>query len=213
MSALTISDVERFFEVGPETLQKLAVYGHLLDTDARRIGLIGFSSEAIPEQLARSLLLGRLLLDGPILDVGSGAGFPGIPLTILASREATIVEPKRRAVAFLEKVVRELELDAKVFELSAEEAVGRAFSAPNVCARALAEPNRAMQMCLPLCAAGGRLILTSGPAASESVPAEMTVVDLDGPLDIVQRILMMNTSSPHHDPTDQSTSGMGPTST
>lgn len=212
MSAATLSDVERFFEVGPDTLQKLALYGRLLDTDARRIGLIGFSSEAIPEQVARSLLLGRLLLDGSILDVGSGAGFPGIPLAIFTRRQATIVEPKRRAIAFLEKVVRELELDANLFELSAEEAASRDVVAPNVCARALAEPQRAMQMCLPLCAAGGRLILTSGPAASESIPAEMTVVDLDGPLDIVQRILMMNTSSPHDDPMDQSTSGMGQTS-
>jgi 16S rRNA (guanine527-N7)-methyltransferase len=71
--------------------------------------------------VARDLILGslQLLRAGPLrgrlVDVGSGAGLPGIPLAaVLPALHVTLIEPRQKRVAFLEKVVRSLALADRV---------------------------------------------------------------------------------------------------
>lgn len=107
---------------------------------------------------------------GPAVDVGSGAGFPGVPLAIVdPSRAWTLLEPRRRRAAFLEEVVRALDLaNVVVAAVTAEEAASGSMAAGFVVAtaRALAPPPAALAIIRPLVAPGGDIILFVGPHAT-----------------------------------------------
>ena len=124
-----------------------------------------------------SLRLLPLLTDlppGPCLDVGSGAGLPGIPLAIGdPQRHWVLLEPRRKRAAFLEEVVRELELDCEVRAQPAEQAVRElGGSMTLVTARALAPPPQAIQLCLPFVAEGGLAAIFLGRGAALPLGAE-----------------------------------------
>jgi 16S rRNA (guanine527-N7)-methyltransferase len=112
---------------------------------------------------------------GACIDVGSGAGFPGIPLALaLPDRVWRLLEPRRRRAAFLEEVVRDLDLDnVEVIALSAQQAAtdprlagAHGFAA----ARALAPPAQAFALLKPLTASGGVCALLFGERAE--IPSE-----------------------------------------
>jgi 16S rRNA (guanine527-N7)-methyltransferase len=98
--------------------------------------------------------------DGPVVDVGSGGGVPGIPLAAsLPDREVTLLEATRRKAKFLERWTRELP-NLRVVWGRAEEQETDSFGA--AVAKALAPPAVAMEWCLPLVAPGGAAILWVG---------------------------------------------------
>jgi 16S rRNA (guanine(527)-N(7))-methyltransferase RsmG len=110
---------------------------------------------------------------GPAVDVGSGAGLPGIPLAIVSGRAWRLLEPRRRRAAFLEEVVRELLLDCEVLRLTAEQAArdpALAGSHLVATARAVADPPSSFELLLPLVAAGGRALVWLGK--SSEIPQE-----------------------------------------
>ena len=101
--------------------------------------------------------------EGPIVDVGSGGGAPGIPLAwALPEREVTLLEATRRKCDFLERWALELP--------NARVVCGRAEDQPVdtwgvAVAKALAPPPVAAEWCLPLVAPGGACVLYVGPTA------------------------------------------------
>jgi 16S rRNA (guanine527-N7)-methyltransferase len=108
--------------------------------------------------------------DGPIVDVGSGGGAPGIPLAeALPEREITLLESNRRKCAFLERWAAELP-NVRVVCGRAEEQPVDTYGV--AVAKALAPPPVAAEWCLPLVAPGGAVVLFVGPSAeSERVAA------------------------------------------
>ncbi len=109
---------------------------------------------------------------GPAIDVGSGAGLPGVPLAISTPyRHWRLLEPRHRRAAFLEEVVRALGLDSEVLSMTAEEAAadpGLAGSHMVATARALAGPPRSTEMLRPLLAEEGRAIVWVGAGTPDS---------------------------------------------
>lgn len=100
---------------------------------------------------------------GPILDVGSGGGTPGIPLAAsLPDREVTLLEAERRKCDFLERWTAELP-NLRVVWGRAEEQPLEAYGV--VVSKALADPPVAAEWCLPLAAEGGVVLLWVGPTA------------------------------------------------
>src|SRR5690348_18364904 len=86
--------------------------------------------------------------EGPIVDVGSGGGAPGIPLAhALPDREVTLLEASRRKCEFLERWTAELP-NLRVVCGRAEEQAVDAFGI--AVAKALAPPPVAAEWCLPL---------------------------------------------------------------
>jgi 16S rRNA (guanine527-N7)-methyltransferase len=115
----------------------------------------------VDESLAAVEIVRRF--EGPVVDVGSGGGSPGIPLAVaLPMREVTLLESSRRKCDFLERWVRELS-NLRVICGRAEEQPVDSWGV--ALAKALASPPVAAEWCLPLVAPGGAAVLFVGPSA------------------------------------------------
>jgi 16S rRNA (guanine527-N7)-methyltransferase len=101
--------------------------------------------------------------DGPIVDVGSGGGAPGIPLAAaLPKREVTLLEAERRKADFLHRWEADLP-NLRVVWGRAEEQATDEFGV--AVAKALAQPPVAAEWCLPLVRQGGAVVLWVGLSA------------------------------------------------
>ncbi len=124
----------------------------------------------------RALPYVRQAPPGPAVDVGAGAGLPGIPLAIAdPGRRWVLLEPRQRRAAFLEEVVRDLELpNVEIRAQTAEEAAAEMGAAHSVgIARALAPPQVATDMVRPLVAAGGSILVFVGQGETATKDAEV----------------------------------------
>ena len=99
-------------------LDRLTRYAELLERWAARHNLVRFSSrEELVERHLLDALAATPLLEGggKLLDVGSGAGLPGVPLLAVRPEwRGVLLEPRQKRWAFLRTVVRELDLNADV---------------------------------------------------------------------------------------------------
>ena len=129
-------------------------------------GLTGVSDLAEARRVhvddARAAL--EFLDEGPVVDVGSGGGSPGLPLA--AARpdlRFALLESQERKCAFLRRIVREFPNVTVVCARAEEHAAGEGRDAYGTAlARALAPPPVAVEWCLPLLRPGGLLILFAG---------------------------------------------------
>jgi 16S rRNA (guanine527-N7)-methyltransferase len=160
-------------------------YAGLLATEATVRGLIG--PREIPRIWERHLLncavVGELVdPSAEVVDVGSGAGLPGIPLAIARpDLTVTLVEPLLRRSTWLVDVVDRLELgNVSVRRARAEDLDGELHSA-YVTARAVAPMSRLATWCLPLLRPGGVLLAMKGRSAEgELADAEGVIRALGG---------------------------------
>jgi len=103
------------------------------------------------------------MVDGPIVDVGSGGGTPGIPLAAaFPDREVTLLEAERKKAEFLQRWAREFP-NARAVWGRAEEQAQDSYRV--AVAKALAPPPVAAEWCLPLVGIGGIVVLWVGPSA------------------------------------------------
>lgn len=122
MISLGREEVARTFDVSRETMERLDVYAGMLRKWAPRINLVSRDTldDLWHRHIADSAQLWRLrpLHDGLWLDLGSGAGFPGLVVAALAADHPNVrfrlVESDARKSAFLLSVVREAALSAEV---------------------------------------------------------------------------------------------------
>ena len=100
---------------------------------------------------------------GPLVDVGSGGGSPGIALAAaLPDRDVTLLEANARKAGFLERIARDFR-NVRVVRGRAEEHATDVYGV--AVARALAPPPVAAEWCLPLVRPGGAAVLYAGPTA------------------------------------------------
>ncbi|MGB3696081.1 MAG: 16S rRNA (guanine(527)-N(7))-methyltransferase RsmG [Gordonia sp. (in: high G+C Gram-positive bacteria)] len=151
-------------------------YARMLTDEGVLRGLIG--PRELPQLWTRHLLNCGVLSeaigpDATVIDIGSGAGLPGIPLAIARpDLRITLIEPLLRRTTFLEEVVAALPLpNVTVVRGRAEErAVLKAVErADVVTSRAVAPLERLAKWSAPLIRGGGRLVALKGKSAADEI--------------------------------------------
>lgn len=153
--------------LGAGDLERLRRHAELVLSDATA----GLTAVRAPEQALSVHVLDSLSVageverssPGPVADLGTGAGYPGIPLAIATGREVVLVESLAKKARFLRSAVAELELGCEVFHGRAEElARSRPAGFAVVVARAVAQLPVLVELAAPLLALSGRLIAMKG---------------------------------------------------
>lgn len=148
----------------------LAVYETLLMKWQKVQNLVSREtlSQVWTRHFADSLQVSKLLTpaDNLILDLGSGGGFPALPLAIASkgsARQFVLVEPTGRKVSFLRAVIRELGLKARVIDRRSSEIDSRETGVPDVItSRALASLHELCAMSAPFFGPQTRAIFHKG---------------------------------------------------
>ncbi len=167
-----------------ERLHLALRYADLLGTDGVERGLLG--PREVPRLWERHLLncavAAELIPAGTrIVDVGSGAGLPGIALACCRpDLRVDLVESLDRRATFLREAVAALDLSSQVRVVHGR-AEDRAIltsvvNAPWVTARAVAPLDRLVRWCLPLLEPGGTLLAIKGAQAESEIQAHMAAI-------------------------------------
>jgi 16S rRNA (guanine527-N7)-methyltransferase len=165
-------------------------YAELLAGTAVERGLIGprETDRLWDRHILNSAALGELLEpDAEVVDIGSGAGLPGIPLALARpDLRVTLVEPLLRRSDFLDEAVRELGIDVNVVRGRAEEPAvrRRVGEADAVVSRAVASLDKLTKWSMPLLHAGGRMLALKGERADEEIREHRRVMEDLGAVDV-----------------------------
>ena len=153
------------FHLDSQTIQ---TYAEILQGRAIERGLLGprEADRVWDRHILNSAALGELIPDGSsVVDVGSGAGLPGIPLAILRpDLTVTLLEPLLRRSTFLTEVVDELGIAARV-RVVRERAEDHKGRYDVVVARAVAPLDGLIRWCDPLRRPAGVLLAIKGESA------------------------------------------------
>ena len=179
-----------------EQIEKLVAFHRLLTEANARMNLTRVPDdpgEAIDRNYIDSLApLSCLRGAETCVDVGSGAGFPGVPLAIfLPDTHFVLMDSLSKRVEFLRGVIRELSLNAEAVCLRAEDAgrgaLREAFDAAT--ARAVAPLSVLCELLLPLVRVGGKAVALKGPgAAAEAEAAQNALEALGGQLFAIEEV-------------------------
>ena len=154
------------------TLDRLARYHALLTEWNARIDLTAVLE---PEEMvdrhyldsAAPLALGLIPQGARVIDVGTGAGLPGIPLCILRpDLRVTLLDAQRKRVTFLQAAIEALDLPAQAVHMRAEDAArdeAHREAYDVAVSRAVAATPTLLELTLPFVRVGGRAIAWKGP--------------------------------------------------
>lgn len=122
-----------------------------------------------------------------VVDVGCGAGFPGIPLAILTDAHITLLDSLNKRILFLQQVVDTLALQHTQAVHSRAEAFGHRSAFDLAVSRAVARLNVLAELSLPLVRVGGRFIaMKAADCAEEVEEAAHAIRLLGGELEAVE---------------------------
>lgn len=117
-----------------------------------------------------------------VVDVGTGAGFPGLPLKILRpDADVTLLDSLQKRIGFLADTCEKLELqDVVCLQERAEEAVELREKFDYAVSRAVARLNTLCELCLPFVRVGGAFLAMKGPEPQEEMAQAQKAVGLLG---------------------------------
>ncbi|MCH2547774.1 MAG: 16S rRNA (guanine(527)-N(7))-methyltransferase RsmG [Alphaproteobacteria bacterium] len=164
--------IQQITPVSRETMDNLICYHDLLIKWQTKINLI--SPKTIPDIWERhffdSAQLFQLLSckDKSIFDIGSGAGFPGLVLSMLGASQINLFESDQRKCIFLSEVVRQTKTSAKIYNKRIER-IPSMKEAAVVTSRACASLDMLFDYAYPHLAPDGQCLFLKGRGAEEEI--------------------------------------------
>ena len=172
---LTVEQFQDATRVSRETLERLKIFAELLIKWNDSINLV--SAKSLGDLWGRHMLDSAQLLpllppkpsERPlvVVDLGSGAGFPGMVLSVLGAGELHLIESDQRKVQFLREVARNVGSEAHIHGVRIEEL--RPFPADVVTARALAPLDKLLAHAAPFLESGGYALFLKGRRVREEL--------------------------------------------
>lgn len=195
--------LQPFIELDETRLCAISIYIDLLLKWNARINLTAIREpgEIVQRHFGESLFAAKYVLQQKrprtAIDLGSGAGFPGVPFAMLDPEvQVTLIESQQKKTTFLKELVHALGLkNVKVFGDRAESYLG---TADLVMLRAVEKFEQALPMAVRLTKAGGRIALMIGSGQVESARRVGTDVHWSGAVPVPRgnsRALLVGTKS------------------
>lgn len=161
--------------------QDLAVaYHESLATDATTRGFIGPREKPRlwDRHIYNCAVIGESIPEGArVIDIGSGAGLPGIPLAIARpDLQVTLLEPLLKRSNYLAEITEKLGLDNVTVIRDRAENLGKDAKFDVVTSRAVAPLAKLARWSLPLCKPGGMMLAMKGASASEEIERDKSAI-------------------------------------
>ncbi|QSX07574.1 16S rRNA (guanine(527)-N(7))-methyltransferase RsmG [Alkalibacter rhizosphaerae] len=166
-------------EVSQEQVRQLMDYMDLVLEENKVMNLTAITQ---PEEFIQKHLLDSISMwpgeasSQKVLDLGTGGGFPGIPLKIVhPDWDLVLLDSTLKKLKFLEKATEQMELDqvstihGRAEDLGHEETYREAFDL--VFSRAVASLNTLLEYCIPFAKVGGLVVAAKGPKCREELEA------------------------------------------
>ena len=160
--------------LSPENAEKLCAFGAAV---IRQNEVMNLTAITEPEQVAKLHLLDSLtvmtaadLAGKTLIDVGCGAGFPGVPLAIASGAKVTLLDSLGKRMHWLEEILPQLGISAQCITARAEEAVASCRETYDFAtSRAVARLNILLELTAPYVKVGGAVLAMKGSAAREEL--------------------------------------------
>ncbi len=156
-----------------DAYEKVAGFGDLLREQGELRGLIG------PREVSRlwerhllnsAAVVPFLPTSGVLVDVGSGAGLPGIVVAMMRPQlDVILIEPMERRTTWLDEVVERFDLMISSVRRGRAEEYHGAFEADVVTSRAVANLTKLARMSLPLLRRGGEMVILKGRSVAQEI--------------------------------------------
>ena len=183
---------EMGLSVPEKAIGQFRQYYELLSERNKVMNLTAISGEDASARLhfldCAAALLPESLAGKRIIDVGTGAGFPGLPIKILEpSASMTLLDSLQKRVGFLSEVCETLGLTGvECVHARAEECGARREQYDYAVSRAVARLNVLCELCLPYVRVGGAFLALKGPAVTEELAdAQRAIATLGGKVEQV----------------------------
>lgn len=174
-------------EITEKQYQQLCIYADFLVEYNKIVNLTAITDpvEILYKHFIDSILLTRYIdlnENSTIIDVGTGAGFPSIPVKIYLPRvKITLLDSLNKRITFLKELCSKLEIDAEFIHGRAED-IGKMTEYREKfdisCARAVANMSILSEYCLPFTKVGGVFAAMKGP--SENINSSINAINLLG---------------------------------
>ena len=161
-------------ELTDETSDKLCAFGAAMVKQNEVMNLTGITDDKGVANLhlldSLTVMASADLAGKTLIDVGCGAGFPGVPLAIASGAKVTLLDSLGKRMKWLESCLPELGIEAECVTARAEEAVAsRRESYDFATSRAVARLNILLELTAPYVRVGGYVLAMKGTAAKEEL--------------------------------------------
>ena len=195
--------IENNIAISAEQLSQLEEYAALLKEWNEKMNLTAITDDegiAVKHFIDSISLLKFRELNGRVIDIGTGAGFPGIPLKIMRPEiDLTLLDSLNKRLIFLDEVCRKLGLNAELIHGRAEEyslKEGYREKYDFAVSRAVANLPALCEYCIPYVKKGGEFISMKGPdGKAELIASENAIRLLGGESGEIKEFVLPDESS------------------